>query len=205
MKKGQIRGVVIFIGTFILVYFSHALLFTPGVFSGEGSFLTDTVSSFVVALVSAGLLTILIVLPWPRNIVVGMIVFMVGIIMIVAYTMTLDVNLVADDYYQQELAYEEQITRQKNTESLEAKPIFEKSADGKLIVLTFPADLKPDKGEITLYRPSDFTKDRRFELKLDEVNQQGFVAETLQPGLWRAKVLWQSGEKSYFQEFVIVI
>lgn len=134
-----------------------------------------------------------------------MVVFMVSIIAVVWYTMTLDVNLVAEDYYQQELAYEEQITRLKNTDSLENKPKFEKSSDGKLIVLTFPSELNPSKGEITLYRPSDFSKDRRFPLNLDDANQQGFVSESLQSGLWRAKLTWEAEGKSYFQEFVIVM
>lgn len=142
---------------------------------------------------------------WGWKLTIAMGIFMVGVLAVVFYTMTLDVNLVADDYYQQELAYEEQITRMKNTESLPQKPTFEKSSDGKLIVLTFPVELKPEKGEITLYRPSDFTKDRRFALKLDEANEQGFVLESLQKGLWRAKVLWEADGKAYFQEFVIII
>lgn len=205
MNKEQKRGILLFVGSFILIYFSHVLLFVPEAFSGESSFFISTTSSFSVAFVSAAILTALVVLSWPRNIVVGMVVFMIGIIMIVAYTMTLDVNLVADDYYQQELAYEDQITRIKNTEGLERKPSFEKSADGKLVVLSFPDGLLPEKGEITLYRPSDFTKDRRFPVKLDEANQQGFVAASLEAGLWRAKLTWEAGGKSYYQEFVIVM
>jgi hypothetical protein len=142
---------------------------------------------------------------WGWKLAIAMGIFMVGVLAVVFYAMTLDVNLVADDYYQQELAYEEQITRLKNTEGLELKPTFEKSADGKLLVLTFPEDLNPEKGEIVLYRPSDFTKDRRFPLKLDAARQQGFVSETLKAGLWRAKLTWEAGGKSYYQEFVIVM
>ena len=142
---------------------------------------------------------------WGWKLAITMIIFMVGVLGVVIYTMTLDVNLVAEDYYQQELAFEDQITRMKNTEKLEQKPSFEKSADGNLIVLTFPSGLLPEKGEITLYRPSDFTKDRRFPLKLDEANQQGFVSESLTPGLWRAKLLWEANGKAYFQDFVIII
>jgi hypothetical protein len=140
---------------------------------------------------------------WKLAIVMG--IFMVGVLAVVFYTMTLDVNLVADDYYQQELAYEEQITRMKNTESLAAKPSMEKSNDGKLLILTFPAELNPENGEIVLYRPSDFNKDRRFKLSLDDSKQQGFVSETLQQGLWRAKLTWEAEDKSYYQEFVIVM
>lgn len=130
---------------------------------------------------------------------------MTGIISVVWYSMTLDVNLVADNYYQQELAYEEQITRMKNTEGLDEKPTFGFSANKKFVVLTFPENHIPEDGQITLFRPSDFTQDRKFKIKLDEEQQQGFVTESLMPGLWRAKVLWEKEGKSYYKEFIIVI
>ena len=142
---------------------------------------------------------------WGWKIAIFMGIYMTGIISVVWFAMSEDVNLVADDYYQQELAYEEQILRLKNTNSLAEKPTFNFSPDQKYVVLTFPQGLNPDSGKITLYRPSDFTQDRKFKLELDEANQQGFVTVSLMPGLWKAKLQWQKGDKSYFQEFVIVI
>ncbi|MEN8248315.1 MAG: FixH family protein [Bacteroidota bacterium] len=142
---------------------------------------------------------------WGWKIAIVLAIYMIGIIAVVSYTMTLDVNLVAEDYYQQELAYEEQITRMKNVEALDEKPQFLFSSDRKLVVLTFPQSLSPEKGKITLFRPSDFTQDRDFKLELDDANQQGFVTESLRPGLWKAKVLWEEKGKSFYQEFVIVI
>ena len=125
---------------------------------------------------------------WGWKIAIFLGIYMIGIISVVWYSMTLDVNLVADNYYQQELAYEEQITRMKNTEKLVDKPTFDFSINKKLIILTFPEGHLPDKGQITLFRPSDFTQDRKFKLNLDEGHQQGFITESLMPGLWKAKV-----------------
>lgn len=142
---------------------------------------------------------------WGWKIAIVMGIYMAGVLSVVWYAMSTDVNLVTEDYYQQELAYEEQILRLKNTESLAEKPTFNFSSDRKFVVLSFPVGLVPDSGKITLYRPSDFTQDRKFKLELDEANQQGFVAVSLLPGLWKAKLQWQEGGKSYFQEFVIVI
>lgn len=142
---------------------------------------------------------------WGWKIAISLGIYMTGIISVVWYAMSVDVNLVAEDYYQQELAYEEQILRLENTKSLAEKPTFDFSGDKKFVVLTFPQGLIPDNGKITLYRPSDFTQDRNFKLDLDEANQQGFVTASLMPGLWKAKLQWQQAGKSYFQEFVIVI
>ncbi len=141
---------------------------------------------------------------WGWKITIAIIVYMIGIISVVWYTMTLDVNLVSEDYYKQELAYEEQITRQKNTAALPEKPTFAFSADRKLVILTFPDGLQPEQGTITFYRPSDFTKDRTFKIELDEHNQQGFTISGFVPGLWRIKLLWEKEGKSYYQEFSLV-
>ena len=142
---------------------------------------------------------------WGWKIAIVMGVYMIGVTSVVWYSMTLDVNLVTENYYQEELAYEEQIQRLRNTESLIEKPTFGFSTNRKLIVLNFPNDLIPEEGQLTLYRPSDFTQDRKFKLELDEEHQQGFVTESLLPGLWKAKILWEKDGKSYFQEFVLVI
>ena len=142
---------------------------------------------------------------WGWKIAIVLAIYMTGIISVVWYTMTLDVNLVAEDYYQQELAYEEQIDRMKNSEALENRPTVNFSSDRNYVILTFPKELYPEKGLITFFRPSDFKQDRKFKLELDDENQQGFVTASLKPGLWRAKVLWEKDGKSYYDEFVIVI
>jgi hypothetical protein len=142
---------------------------------------------------------------WGWKISIFMGVYMIGIISVVWFSMTRDVNLVAEDYYQQELAYEEQINRQKNTELLLEKPTFGFNVNRKLVILSFPDDILPEKGQLIFYRPSDFTQDRKFRLELDEASQQSFSTESLLPGLWKAKLFWEKDDKAYFQEFVIVI
>jgi nitrogen fixation protein FixH len=142
---------------------------------------------------------------WGWKIAIFMGIYMTGIISVVWFAMSEDVNLVTENYYQQELAYEEQILRLRNTKGLAQKPTFNFSSNKKYVVLTFPEGLIPDNGKITLYRPSDFTQDRKFKLDLDEANQQGFVTASLMPGLWKAKLQWEQGDKSFFQEFIIVI
>ena len=142
---------------------------------------------------------------WGWKIAIVLAIYMTGIISVVWYTMTLDVNLVAEDYYQQELVYEEQIDRMKNSEALENRPTVKFSSNRNYVVLTFPKELSPENGLITFFRPSDFTQDRKFKLELDVENQQGFVTASLKPGLWRAKLLWEKEGKSYYEEFVIVI
>jgi nitrogen fixation protein FixH len=142
---------------------------------------------------------------WGWKISIFMGIYMIGIISVVWFSMTRDVNLVAEDYYQQELAYEEQITRQKNTELLLEKPTFTFSADRKLVILSFSTGVLPETGQVIFYRPSDFTLDRKFKLDLDETLQQGFATESLLPGLWKAKLMWEKDNKAYFQEFIIVI
>jgi len=130
---------------------------------------------------------------------------MIGILSVVWFAMTREVNLVTEDYYKVELAYEEQIERLKNTQGLLEKPTFKISKDRKFVELNFPEALVPDKGQLTLYRPSDFTQDRKYKLELDGRNKQIYMTSGLIPGFWKAKLLWEIGENSYFLEFAIII
>lgn len=142
---------------------------------------------------------------WGKSIVLAFVLFAGLIITMVVMSMQYDVNLVAPDYYEEELAYQDQIDRITNFENLENKPSLDKS-DGQ-IILTFPADLAGNinNGEILFFRPSDHKVDRKFALKLDSSNQQVFAASILSKGLWKAKLKWTAGTKEYYTEKTLVL
>lgn len=106
---------------------------------------------------------------WGKSIALFYGLFVVALLAVVVFSFTQDVNLVADDYYQQELVYEDQINRIKNTESLEIKPAL--VLKGNYVELTFPQELSP-KGTILFFRPSDAKMDRRISVALGVDNKQ---------------------------------
>lgn len=142
---------------------------------------------------------------WGKSIILAFVLFAGLIITMVVMSMQYDVNLVAPDYYEEELAYQDQIDRITNFENLAVKPVFDKTSNQ--IILTFPAEIAVNikDGEILFFRPSDHKVDRKFELKLDDNHKQVFASSILSKGLWKAKLKWSNGSKEYFTEQTIVL
>jgi len=135
---------------------------------------------------------------WGKGIFIFYSLFVVAILSVVYFSFTQDVNLVAEDYYKQELAYEDQISRIRNTNELANKPTVVLKSN--FIELTFPKEITP-KGNILFFRPSDSSKDRRIPIALSVNGTQQIDFSTQQQGKWIAKLLWSDDSKEYYQEF----
>lgn len=142
---------------------------------------------------------------WGRSIVLAFVLFAGVIITMVSISMQHDVNLVAVNYYEEELAYEDQMNRIRNFEGLPIKPTVIKN--GGQIVLSFPSEVadKMRNGEIHFFRPSDHKFDKKIEIKLDHQYRQTFPVSLFGTGLWKTKLNWNSDEKEYFFEQKIVL
>ena len=141
---------------------------------------------------------------WGTGIAIFMAVYMLGIIGVVIFSFQSEVNLVTKDYYQQELEYEDQIQRINNANRLAIKPTIELNSAAEAVLLTFPPALDPDQGSVLFFRPSDFTQDKNYKLSLDVQNTQVFDFANMAAGMWKVKLFWEEGDKSYFKEFVVV-
>lgn len=137
---------------------------------------------------------------WGTGIVIVFIVFMSVTILTVVYMMNQDVNLVADDYYDQEIRYQEQIDRIKRTNKLDEKNII--IYDKKIVRVIIPNVFlnKNYTGEIHFYRPSDAKRDIKIPLQTDSLGMQVIPVSRLEKGLWTVKVNWIKDEDEYFAE-----
>jgi hypothetical protein len=142
---------------------------------------------------------------WGTGIVIAFAIFMGGTISTAVYLMNQDVNLVADDYYDQEINYQQQIDRMERTNQLENKQIV--SFNGSTVKISIPKVLinKRVTGEIYFYRPSDSNSDIIIPLITDTSGVQVIPAENLVKGYWKIKVRWLSNGKDYFSEERILI
>ena len=138
---------------------------------------------------------------WGKGIFIFYSLFMIAILSVVYFAFTQEVNLVSDDYYKQEIEYEDQIERIKNTESLIEKPKV--VLKNTYIELSFPKGLNP-KGALLLFRPSDGTQDRRIAIALGANGTQQMDFSTQSAGKWIAKLSWEEDGKEYYQEFIII-
>jgi hypothetical protein len=136
-------------------------------------------------------------------IVVAFILFAVFIGTLVAICIKQEVNLVSKNYYQDELAYQNQIERISNANHLAQKPRITK-ADGKLQI-SFANDTKVEKGELKLFCPSNPRMDRNYTISATLGNTQLFEINALKPGMYKAKLIWTMEGKEYFLEEAIYI
>jgi len=106
---------------------------------------------------------------WGTGIVIAMILFMVFILQFV-YRISVydkyDHHLVADDYYKDELKYQEQIDKEENANKLIENVKIIKTDSGLNIV--FPKEFESGKisGEIKFLRPSNIKLDIKKKIEL---------------------------------------
>lgn len=142
---------------------------------------------------------------WSLGIIIFYSVFVLALLGFWYFSTFHKIELVTDNYYEQELQYEKTITRMKNANSLAEKPYFQVDKKNKQLILTVPAELNPPslRGKIHLFRPSDAKFDRKYNLLCDTSNRQFIPIHGLPEGKWRLKMNWTDGVKEFYIEEVI--
>lgn len=138
---------------------------------------------------------------WGWNIVVVLGLFMAMIIVMVVKSVNTKVDLVAQDYYADEIAYQEQIDKEANAKALEGHFTWRRSEGG--VVLQFPEGLNAEEfqGTIKLYRPSDKKLDHQFTVSGLPDHEFLIPAANLIPGKWEVQVDGTvNGEAYYFEQ-----
>jgi nitrogen fixation protein FixH len=144
-------------------------------------------------------------LHWGTGIVIAFLLFAAGILVMVYVSMNREVDLVADDYYQQELRHQDHIESARRTNVLAERPKI--SLSNAVLALKLPRELAAShaSGVLTFYRPADRKRDFIVPLKLDSTGTQFVQTSSLQKGLWRLKVRWSVKNESYYHEEPIII
>ncbi len=108
------------------------------------------------------------------------------------------VDLVTEDYYQQELAYQEIINFKSNAEQLVNGLTY--TLNKNEIELFFPVDHDNISGKVQIYRPSNNGYDKNFEIKLDEENKMTLNLGSTPLGLYKMKIHWTNDSLGYYIE-----
>ncbi|MDT0605761.1 FixH family protein [Croceitalea rosinachiae] len=139
---------------------------------------------------------------WGTGIVLSFIAFIAFILYFVV-RMSIDNranhDLVADDYYKQELAYQEEIDAENSASANSAKLRIEKTAEGLNII--FPEDFKIEDitGKVSLYRPSNRHLDFNFPISLSKTHLL-IPDNRLLDGRWDIAVKWEYKGKTFLHK-----
>ena len=114
-----------------------------------------------------------------------------------------DHDLVTEDYYKQELEFQNEINKETNAKNLTHNIQWEKTDNG--IIIIFPETLKANSitGKVFLYRPSN--KQFDIEIPISLSNHNLLIPEKrLLGGRWNIKVDWHyEGTDYLFKKEII--
>ncbi len=138
-------------------------------------------------------------LNWPTGIVLAMISFMIFILSFVYKSIAVDQyqhELVSEDYYRDELHYQEEINKLNNSKTLEED--IQLSNVEKGIIVKFPEEIAANEisGLIHFQRLSNMKLDFSEEILL-EGHEQLIPEEKLVSGKWSIRIEWNHGKEAY--------
>ena len=140
---------------------------------------------------------------WGKGIIIVFAVFMVGVGIMVYKSMTKNIDLVSNNYYEKELKYQEQINKINNTKTL--KQGIKIESNGSAVIITYPGECNKVTGEISFYKPSDAKNDFKMNIESGSDLKQVISTEKLTKGLWKVQISWAMDGKDYFNEEKVMI
>jgi hypothetical protein len=140
---------------------------------------------------------------WGKWIAVSFVLFAVFIGVLVTVCIRQNINLVATDYYKQELDYQNQIDRNKNAQELAVKPQI--VIINNVLQVSFRNFNNVKSGELRLFRPSDQSHDVTFELKPTTDTLQIFDLQAKLKGMYKAQLKWSMNNKDYYLEETVYL
>lgn len=142
---------------------------------------------------------------WGTGIVlafIGFISFILYFIITINVNDKYDTELVIEDYYKEELTFQNDIDKLNNAKNLNENISYKKSDEG--LILNFPSDIDISKvtGNVFLYRPSN--KQLDFDTTISLSKPYLLIPDKrLVGGRWNIEVDWQYNGQSYFYKETI--
>jgi hypothetical protein len=145
--------------------------------------------------------------PWPWAIVAFFTVAVCGVVAFVIFCNRHGTDLVARDYYEQELRHQQQMDRARRAAALATPLQVAYDAPARAITLRLPEAQRTAAvtGSIQLYRPSAAQQDRVVPLRVDAGGGQTIDASALSDGLWHVRVTWSLNGEEFFHDQKLVI
>ena len=143
---------------------------------------------------------------WGTGIVLAFVLFVAFILFFVIRMSTdsrADHDLVTQEYYQQELAYQEEIDAEQNARALAGDLRYQRTDEGLQITLPDPLQNSLAEGTMSLYRPSNKHLDFDLPIRLSKTHLL-IPDNRLLDGRWDIKIRVAYKGKSYlFKERIV--
>ncbi len=145
---------------------------------------------------------------WGTRILLVLTVFIIGMgYMVYVCMKQTDIQLVAKDYYEQEIAYQGTIDKENNYRALAKKPSMVDNVEQNKLMVDFSVleNYKTISGKIYFFRPSQSKLDFNTDVTPGEDGIQWIEKDNIASGKWLVKLDWSDGNKEYFNEQTVYI
>jgi hypothetical protein len=142
---------------------------------------------------------------WGIKVVLFYSSFVIFMIVLVSMSMRQDFDLVTDDYYRQEIAYQKRINQISNSKQLSVPLRIMVLNDSLILRVLFPENLSDIKGTIHLYCPHNAKNDQIIPIQPNDEYIQDVDIALLPKGLWRVKIEWSASGNEFYNEEVVVL
>ncbi|MGV8947641.1 MAG: FixH family protein [Lutibacter sp.] len=136
---------------------------------------------------------------WPTGIVIAMLAFIIFILSFVykaTFVAQYDHQMVSEDYYKDELNYQQEINKLNKAAELSEDVTLTKVAEGLLINFPIEFDAKKITGTVSFQRPSNNKIDFQFPIKLT-TSSYLIAKNDLVEGIWNVKIEWAANNNMY--------
>ena len=141
---------------------------------------------------------------WGKSIVLAFVLFAAFIGVLVTVCVRQEISLVSKTYYQEELDFQAQMDRKRNTEALVDRPDIQ-LGEGQSLKITFAGFSQLEKGRLNLYSPSDATQDKTFTLQPTTAPDQILSIGNLKKGKYIARMTWTMHDKEFYYETTLYL
>ncbi len=115
------------------------------------------------------------------------------------------VDLVSNEYYKDEIAYQQVIDGTKNANALSSKATVIETQSAIVVQLPQEMSNKIIKGKILFYCPSNLSNDRKIDLTTDTNGKQDIDLQKIVKGNYTVKIDWTDNSKLYHSEVPVSI
>ena len=139
---------------------------------------------------------------WAYAIIVVFVLFAVFIGQFVYRSVQNPTNLVAENYYQQEIDFQTKIDKSSNALAIKDQMTF--AITDELVTVDFPTDWETVKGTLHLYNPMN----EKLDVSMPFTTQSNVLKmklKDLQAGKWVVKLDFDYGNKGYFLEENVIV
>jgi hypothetical protein len=142
---------------------------------------------------------------WGHKLTLGFVAFAGMIVYMVVQSMNTRYELVSNEYYKDELQYQQVIDGTSRANQLSSSATV--TQHNEELVIQLPAEMqqKTITGSLWIYCATDSKKDKKIALQVNDNAMQTIDSRLFIPGNYTAKLSWASNGETYYSEVPVTI